>query len=345
MAQIKIVKAKGRRARPTINYVTNPEKTDLHLIAGINCNPYNADEEMRNTRNAFEKDNGVQCHHHALSFNPKDNLSPEDAHQRAIDFVSLQDKYKGYEVLIVTHTDTNHAHSHILINSVNLDTGNKFHLSKNDTKKLKERLICYCKNNELTLTQKDPSKVTSHDIKKYKAMERDYTADTDLRTKQPYKSYVLDCYKAVDIARNNAVSKEDFILKMKEQGFDTLWLKNRKHITFKDEQGRKVRATNLEKTFKESMRKEDFEHDFQRNYKAREQEADRAKPIRKPTAQARTSRENRKHPGPDDIASAIRKRKEKLGNKCTKLRERGVDGEGIEKLIKKTKDKGIARSR
>ncbi|MHB8065335.1 MAG: hypothetical protein ACYDG2_22440 [Ruminiclostridium sp.] len=92
---------------------------------------------------------------------------------------------------------------------------------------------------------------------KYKVLEQSITGE--------YKSYVLDCYKAASTSKENAVSREDFIGKMQNQGFKITWTDSRKHITFTDKDGNKVRNTNLKKTFKESFGKEELEHGFERN--------------------------------------------------------------------------------
>ena len=80
-----------------------------------------------------------------------------------------------------------------------------------------------------------------------------------------YKSYLLDCYRAVINASNEAKRRDDFIELLQQIGVDVNWSDNRKYITFTDSDGRKIRNSNLEKTFKEPFGKEDLEYAFKRN--------------------------------------------------------------------------------
>ena len=57
-------------------------------------------------------------------------ITPELALQIATEFAS--EYLAGYQVVIGTHTDRHHIHSHILFNSVNDATGEKYHCSKSE---------------------------------------------------------------------------------------------------------------------------------------------------------------------------------------------------------------------
>lgn len=47
----------------------------------------------------------------------------------------------------------------------------------------------------------------------------------------------------------SAINKETFIQKMYNKGWKTNWSENRKYITFINNEGKKVRNSNIEKTF------------------------------------------------------------------------------------------------
>ena len=53
--------------------------------------------------------------------------------------LKLAEYYEGYEVLVCTHTDREHIHSHFLVNSVNFDTGKKLHIAKEQLQELRQR--------------------------------------------------------------------------------------------------------------------------------------------------------------------------------------------------------------
>ena len=83
---------------------------------------------------------------------------------------------------------------------------------------------------------------------------------------------------AVLKALENCISKEKFIEKMKQFGWSVNWTEKRKHITFQNQDGKKVRDSNLSKTFhldisKEGLEKKQLEEERERLQK-RVQELD-----------------------------------------------------------------------
>ena len=70
------------------------------------------------------------------SFPKGEAVDPVAAHAAAL---KLAEYYEGYEVLVCTHTDREHIHSHFLINSVNFDTGKKLHIAKEQLQELRQR--------------------------------------------------------------------------------------------------------------------------------------------------------------------------------------------------------------
>lgn len=60
---------------------------------------------------------------------------------------------------------------------------------------------------------------------------------------------VIDCAKAVMDSIKSAINKETFIKKLYNKGWKTNWSENRKYITFINNEGKKVRNSNIEKTF------------------------------------------------------------------------------------------------
>lgn len=253
MAVIKAVSSRASIGK-AINYVTKDEKTEERLISGIGCNPDTAIDEMKATKAIWGKPEGRQYKHFVQSFSPEENITPEQAHEIAKRLCA--DQYPDFEVLIATHKDREHIHSHIILNSVSYVDGHKFQQSAADLQALKDKSDELCREYGLSITQKN-EEITAYTKEKYKALERGIKGE--------YKSYVVDCYRAATEARSEATSREDFIEQMKKAGWETTWTDSRKHITFQDGAGNKVRASNLEKTFKEPFGKEALEHGFEIN--------------------------------------------------------------------------------
>lgn len=122
-----VTKILARKARLDIgiNYVLNGDKTDSRILtAHQNCDPGRECRQMLETKRAVGKKDGVQYYHIIQSFKPGE-VTPELALEIAKEFADQH--LPGHEAVIGTHVDRGHIHSHILFNSVNADTGEKYH--------------------------------------------------------------------------------------------------------------------------------------------------------------------------------------------------------------------------
>ena len=74
--------------------------------------------------------------HYIQSFDPKDNISPELAHRIAKAF-ARKTFGDDCQVVIATHTDRGHIHSHLIVNTYTL-TGRKLNDNQATLKHVKE---------------------------------------------------------------------------------------------------------------------------------------------------------------------------------------------------------------
>ena len=134
----------------TLKYILNPDKTDgLLYTSSMNCMTSARDAylEMKSVFESYSTERfdapppkkgkgSVKAIHYIQSFDPKDNISPELAHRIAKAFVR---KTFGddCQVVIATHTDRGHIHSHILVNTYTL-TGRKLNANKTTLDRVKE---------------------------------------------------------------------------------------------------------------------------------------------------------------------------------------------------------------
>ena len=126
MAITKIL-ARNAHLDQAIQYVLNGEKTEGRILTTHqNCDPGHEYQQMMDTKQELGKLGGRQCYHIIQSFKPGE-ITPELALELAKGFAA--EYLPGYEVVIGTHTDRGHVHSHILFNSVNAQTGEKYHVS------------------------------------------------------------------------------------------------------------------------------------------------------------------------------------------------------------------------
>ena len=140
--------------RTTVNrslaYILNPDKTENLLYTNaVNCLP-NAKDAYLAMKWVYEHFSGekynaplpkqgkgsVKAIHYIQSFDPKDNISPELAHQIARTF-ARKAFGDNCQVVIATHIDKQHVHSHIIINAYGID-GRKFNDNLTTRKKIRE---------------------------------------------------------------------------------------------------------------------------------------------------------------------------------------------------------------
>ena len=126
MAVTKIL-ARNARLDQAIQYALNGDKTEHKILtAHQNCDPGREFRQMMGTKRDVGKLDGRQCYHIIQSFKPGE-VTPELALEIAKEFAA--EYLSDYEVVIGTHVDKGHIHSHLVFNSVNAQTGEKYHVT------------------------------------------------------------------------------------------------------------------------------------------------------------------------------------------------------------------------
>lgn len=124
MAVTKILARRGGLAQ-AIAYVVNGDKTEEQVLtAAQGCSIRSACFEMQDAKIRWNKTDGVQLYHIIQSFRPGE-ITPGLALEIAQEFV--REHLPGYQAVIGIHTDREHIHAHIVFNSVNQLTGEKYH--------------------------------------------------------------------------------------------------------------------------------------------------------------------------------------------------------------------------
>lgn len=257
MAIIKAAQS-GASLKRIINYVTQPKKTEEHLMAGIDCDPQNAYDDMMLTKELFHKTNGRQYKHFIYSFPPGEAITPEQVLENAQRLVTETPALQGYQALIAVHQDRKHIHAHIVVNSVHTETGYKLQWSKQDLADLKERCNTLSQAQGLSVPEKGPD-ITAWNMPKHQALSKALAGQ--------YQSYYLEMADAISTCQSQSVSRTDFVRLMDEKGIQVTWTDKRKHITFADAEGHKVRDSNFEKTLKIPCSKDSLEAHFAENAK------------------------------------------------------------------------------
>ena len=145
-----------------IRYVLNGDKTQERVLtAHLNCDPGHECRQMLETKRAVGKEDGVQYYHLIQSFRPGE-VSPELALEIAREFA--EEHLAGYQTVIGVHVDREHIHAHILFNSVNADTGEKYHSNaRSYYRQIRATSDRLCREHGLSvLIQGEPSKAVSY---------------------------------------------------------------------------------------------------------------------------------------------------------------------------------------
>jgi len=122
VAYDKIITIRSRLDK-RIRYAVNHGKTK-GLVTGINCLPERAYHEMMQTKERWDKKNGVQGYHIIHSFAPGE-VTPEQAQRLGTEFANRL-LGERFEAVVATHRDHEHIHCHIVFNSVSFMDGKMY---------------------------------------------------------------------------------------------------------------------------------------------------------------------------------------------------------------------------
>lgn len=231
-----------------MRYTMQDKKTEFEgqqLVTGINCQPESVYADFMTTKRLYHKTDGVLFYHMVQSFPKGEAVDPVTAHAAAL---KLAEYYEGYEVLVCTHTDREHIHSHFLINSVNFDTGRKLHIAKEQLQELRQRNDMVCKEFSLPVFQprEQKQKTKTMTIGEY------HTAARGQSKKLQLMNIINDCMR-------HASNREEFIALMESEGYKVRWEKSRKNITYTTPSGWQCRDRLL---FGDKYLKENMEYEF-----------------------------------------------------------------------------------
>lgn len=231
--------------RGVMLYVMQEKKTTWEgapLISGINCQPQSVYDDFLNTKLLYHKDGGVMFYHMVQSFPKGAEVDPRQAHEAAR---RLAEYFDGCEVLVCTHVDREHIHSHCVINSVNFETGKKLHMAKEQLQELMRRNDAICL--EMGLPVFDAPTQQSRGM-----------GGAEYHTALKGQSWKLRLANTIDECMRYAADKDAFVSLMESEGYQVRWESGRKYITYTTPDGTKCRDNKLheEKYCKEAMERE-----------------------------------------------------------------------------------------
>mgnify|MGYP001378624213 CR=1 FL=1 len=236
--------------RNVLNYVSRKEKTaseDKRFVTGVNCAPETVLDEMTATKNLYHKSDGRLYYHLVQSFPSGYEIEPELTHKIAVELA--EKAFNKYEVVVATHIDREHVHSHFVINSVSLEDGKKYHSNKESVEHLMKLSDEICQRYGVHVLDTPKKK-----------MNKDFLSDSEYRSAKRGESFKWELMNVINQVMKQAKSKKQFCYLMKQQGYDVRWEDNRKYITYTCPNGRRCRDNKLHG---EKYRKENMEYEFE----------------------------------------------------------------------------------
>jgi len=223
--------------------VTDPE-TARRYVTGINCDGENSYAEFMTTKKCFDKENGTYFYQYEQSFSPKENITPALAHEVALEFAERA--WPGHEVMVATHCDVDHIHSHFVVNSVSYQDGSKLRQSPKTLLRLRALNDEICQAHGLSVLEPYTGGGTKISAREYRAAMKG-------------QSWKFQLMLSIDKAMNMSGNKDEFIKTMEAMGYGVRWSPDRKYITYTCPNGMKCRDVKLHE---EKYRKEMMEREF-----------------------------------------------------------------------------------
>ena len=235
-----------------LRYTMQDEKTVADdgnkYVTGINCTPQSAYTEFNNTKKLYGKTDKRLFYHFVQSFSVDENISPQTAHEIAVRFAEETEKFSGFEIVVSTHCDRDHIHSHFVMNSVNAESGKKFHITESEIELLMQKSDALCREYGLSVLKPKPP------TERAKPMN-----DREYRSAEKGESWKIRLEAVISNAMKIASSKEHFIMLMEAEGYGVKWTDTRKNITYTTPEGKACRDSKLHLT---KFLKESMEYEF-----------------------------------------------------------------------------------
>lgn len=295
--------------RRLLQYVLDPKKTEPHLCAvsgdypDEDITPQKVYREFQRVREMFGKDRtgGRTYTHGTVAFAPGE-ITPEAAAEFAQEFV--EQVYPDQQVLTAVHIDADHVHAHFVVEPVSYTDGTMLHTSKHDLDRAKKLCNQMCQARGLSVAQKGrhadgkafaDGEVTVWSKNKWHQLAED-----------PKNSHLVQLAMAIQDCSAAAESREAFCEMMEQEyGWTVIWKDTKKNLTFVNPENKRVRDTNLSKTFNLDISKEALQYEFARN-------SGKQLPTQSPAGKAPAAAQADRAPG----------RRESLAERATEKRHR-----------------------
>jgi hypothetical protein len=146
----------------------------------------------------------------------------------------VREFFPKHEVVVATHLDNNQLHNHFVINATSFVDGKKLHTNKytlSDMRQLNDE-ICLAHGLSV-LKPYDPTKPSMN------------LGQREWRAQEKGESWKFELLLVITDLMKTCGSKQEFIDKLRERGYDVRWEENHKTMTYTCPNGMKVRDNKL----------------------------------------------------------------------------------------------------
>ncbi|MDK9878719.1 relaxase/mobilization nuclease domain-containing protein, partial [Staphylococcus equorum] len=249
--------AKISSSKSTSRAINYAEKRAVEK-SGLNCDVDYAKSAFKATRELYDKTGGNQGHVVIQSFKPGE-VTPEQCNQLGLE---LAEKIApNHQVAIYTHEDTEHVHNHIVINSIDLDTGKKFYNNKQALKDIRQANDEVCKTHNLSIPN------VQAQIRYTQAEQNIMDKAEDVKA-----SWKNQIRIAIEDTKEQATDFNEFNELLKPKGVEIARVTD-KTITYRHiEEDKKVRGSKLGNDYDKEELDDGFRLEKQRRNRQSEQE-------------------------------------------------------------------------
>lgn len=229
MSIVKIQQVRSLRA--AVKYSTQDHKTNEDLVTSYECDIETIERDFKSVLNDYNEkknsDKGISARMIIQSFDSDDNLTPELAHQYGVELAENYLKGK-HQYVVITHTETDNLHNHIIFNSVDFKDLKMFDSTRqhtiNDLRQENDRVSA---EHGLTIIENGRNKGLTFN---------EYVA----RAKK--KSFKGNLEEIIDKNISKANSFDEFLELMNKQGYEC---KSGKYLSFKNPRSNKFMRTKM----------------------------------------------------------------------------------------------------
>ena len=159
-------------------------------------------------------------------------------------------------MLVATHIDRAHLHSHLVVNSVKPDTGEKLHFTPRTLERMRLVSDQICREHGLSTLKPYRQK------KQVKGLR-----PGEYRSAMRGQSWKFQLIAVIEAAMERAGSRDEFLAELRRRGYDARWEEGRKRITYITPSGMRSRDDKLHEA---KFRKAKIEDEFRSQQRAEE---------------------------------------------------------------------------